>query len=100
MSDDDTKKNESWYGNKHVKKAWKQIKEDFTYPVFDVLLVLLIIFAVWADRFQSNLRIKRASQTAILAFIIAYLGRLDLVFITAIVVFGVIMLSRGRPGEN
>jgi hypothetical protein len=93
------KKRDSWYGAKHAKKAWRKIKEDFTFPVFDVLLALLIGFAVWADRYQHNHKIKRAAQTGVLAFIIAYLGRLDLVFIAAILVFGVIMFSSSRPGE-
>jgi hypothetical protein len=95
----DLEKDKSWYGAKHAKKAWKTAKEDFSYPVFDVLLALLIVFYVWADRFQPNLKLKRGAQTAILGFIIAYLGRLDLVFIAAIVVFGIVMIGHSRPGE-
>ena len=93
------KKRESWYGSKYAKKAWRKFKEDFTYPVFDIMLVLFIGFTVWADRYQHNPKIRRAAQTAVLAFIIAYLGRLDLVFMAAIVVFGVVMFSSNRPGE-
>ena len=96
---DRKKKRDSWYGARHMKKAWRKIKEDFTYPTFDVLLGVLIIFAVWADRFQTNLKLRRAAQTAVLAFIIAYLGRLDLVFFAALLVFGLVLFSSSRPGE-
>ena len=93
------KKREKTYWAKHAKKAWGKIKEDFTYPMFDILLALLILFAIWADRYQSNQKLKRGTQTAVVGFIIAYLGRLDLVFVAATVVFAVVMFSSSRPGE-
>lgn len=93
------KKRKRWYGSHHVKKAWKQIKDDFTHPLFDVLIVLLIGFAVWADRFQSNAKLRHAAQAGVLAFITGYFARLDLVFVSATVVFAVVMFSHRQVGK-
>lgn len=96
---DKEKEEEKWYTVKHAKKAWKTIKTDFSYPEFVILLAAMIGFAVWADRFQTNLKLRRAAQAGLLAFIIGYLARMDLVFVAAIVVFSVVMLSQKQPGE-
>lgn len=93
------KKEKEWYGKKHIKKAWKRMKEDFELPVFSILLVLLISFYIWADRFQPNMKLRRAAQSGMLAFLIGYLARLDLVFISAMMVFIVVMVGHRRPGE-
>lgn len=88
------------YITKHFRRAWETIKEDIKHPTFDIFFLLLVALYVWAEKFQINSKVRRASQGAMLAFIIAYLSRMDLVFVAATIVFIVIMIGHNVPGEE
>lgn len=82
-----------WNLKKHFKNVWIQVSNDFTHPIFLLLLFLLLFFVVWGGYIQKNNRIKQAAHIAAVTFIIAYFSRLDLVFTAAFVVSGLYLLG-------
>ena len=62
------------------------IFNDLTRPIFSLSLISIIIFSVYCWH-SNNEKLKLSSQKAIVAFIIAYLARLDLVFAAYFIIF-------------
>lgn len=62
------------------------IKEDFTNPHFLFFFITMIVFSIWALN-SGNQKYVRATQYAIVGFVIAYLAHLDMIFTAYIVVW-------------
>ncbi len=62
------------------------IKQDFTNPYFLFFFITMVIFSIWALN-SRNIKYVKATQYAIVGFVIAYLARLDMIFTAYIVVW-------------
>ena len=88
------------YPKRHFSDAWGQIKDDFSHPFFVVLFCILMIISLWGMLIQPNRRVRKATEASLIAFLIAYLARLDLVFIAATLVFLLVFFGRMRDHEE
>lgn len=58
-----------------------RILEDFTHPIFLINITILSIFTIYGFKYSKTKRLRKATSAALVGFIVAYLSRLDLVFL-------------------
>jgi len=75
-------------------RAFKAMEKDFQSQRFILLLVVVAISA-YAGLKNENIRGRRATQHALLAFIVAYFAHLDMPFASYFLIFVVIYYSHG-----
>lgn len=70
----------------HISDSYKAIYTDLTSIAFMIQFFLLLIFVYWGLNHKHD-NIRRATQRATSAFIIAYLAHIDMVFTAFMVVW-------------
>lgn len=72
-----------------IRKSYKIIFKDFTDSLFIIFFIFIVLLSYWGlyIRKGDNDRTKQATQRAIMAFIIAYMAHVDLIFVAFIFVW-------------
>ena len=70
----------------YLNKKHYCLLKDFTNPTFLIMFIIMIGYSIYSYK-SNDPKLKRSSEAALTAFIIAYLARLDLVFAAYVLVY-------------